>query len=254
MFVDTHCHLNSDNYEEIEKLILEISPNIIIVNGVNQKTSIEAVKLAHKYHHVYAAIGIHPSEIDELSLKEIEFIEKYITDSKVVAIGEVGLDYYWNKDNRLRQQDFFKKQIELSLKYNKPLIIHSRESIEDTYNILSMYSKQNEKLSFVLHCYGSSIEMAEKFLKMNVMFGIGGVLTFKNEKKLKEVVKRISLNNILLETDSPYLSPEPLRGKINTPKNIPLIAQKIAEIKEEECEKIIEITTKNALSKFDLNI
>lgn len=254
MFIDTHCHLTSDNYDEVEKLILEISPNIIIVNGVNQQSSIEAVKLAHKYNHVYAAIGIHPSEIDELLSNEIEFIEKYIDDSKVVAIGEIGLDYYWKKDNKLKQQYFFKKQIELALEYNKPLIIHSRESIEDTYNILTYYSKKNPNLSFVLHCYGSSIEMAERFLKMNVMFGIGGVVTFKNEKKLKEVVKKISLNNILLETDSPYLSPEPLRGKINTPKNIILVAKKIAEIKEEKYEKVIEITTENAISKFDLKV
>lgn len=254
MFIDTHCHLTHDNYEKVEELIKEIEPNIVIINGVNRETSEDAIELANRYNHVYAAIGIHPEEVSKSTFLDLDFIEKNLDNPKVVAIGEVGLDYYWYKENKEQQRNLFKKQIDLALKYNKTLIIHSREAIEDTYNILNEYHKGNNRLKFVLHCYGSSLEMAKRFLKMNVMFGIGGVLTFKNEKKLKEVVNEISLHNILLETDSPYLSPEPLRGKINTPKNIPLIANKIGEIKNIDSEKVLEITTKNAISQFDLKI
>ena len=250
--IDTHCHLTSDNYVNLELLIREIEPNIIIINGVDKATNKEVINLANKYRNVYAAIGIHPEKANNYYLEDLQFIKENMNNPKVVAIGEVGLDYYWHKDNKDIQKELFRKQIEIALKYNKPLIIHSREAIEDTYNLLNEYNEKYNNLRFVLHCYGSSLEMAKRFLKMNVMFGIGGVLTFKNEKKLKEVVKEISLNNILLETDSPYLSPEPLRGKINSPKNIPLIAEKIAEIKNIDVEKVLEITTKNAISQFDL--
>ena len=254
MFVDTHCHLTHDNYHELEALIKSIEPNILIINGVDRKTNEDVIELANKYQHVFGAIGIHPEGVNNYSLDDLNFIESSLNNPNIVAIGEIGLDYYWYKDNKEKQKELFKKQIDLSLKYNKALIIHSRDAIEDTYNILHEYYKKNNNIKFVLHCYGSSIEMAKRFLKMNAMFGIGGVLTFKNEKKLKEVVKEISLNNILLETDSPYLSPEPFRGKINTPKNIPLIAQKIAAIKNTNTEKVLEITTKNAISQFDLKV
>lgn len=252
MFIDTHCHLTHDNYNNLEELIEKISPNKIIINGVNKETSMDAIELSKKYDHVYAAIGIHPEEINNET--DLKFIEDNIFFEKIVAIGEVGLDYYWHKDNKEAQKSLFEEQIKLGLKYNKPIIIHSRDSIEDTYNILKKYHDINPNIKYILHCYSSSVEMAKKFLNMNVMFGIGGVLTFKNEKKLKEVISYLDLNKILLETDSPYLTPEPFRGKINTSLNIPLIAQKIAEIKNEDVDKILEITTKNAISKFDLDV
>ena len=250
MFIDTHCHLTHDNYNNLEELIEKISPNKIIINGVNKETSMDAIELSKKYDHVYAAIGIHPEEINNET--DLKFIEDNIFFEKIVAIGEVGLDYYWHKDNKEAQKSLFEEQIKLGLKYNKPIIIHSRDSIEDTYNILKKYHDINPNIKYILHCYSSSVEMAKKFLNMNIMFGIGGVLTFKNEKKLKEVISYLDLNKILLETDSPYLTPEPFRGKINTSLNIPLIAQKIAEIKNEDVDKILEITTKNAISQFDL--
>lgn len=252
MFIDTHCHLTHDNYDNLEELIDSVSPNKIIINGVNKKTSIDAIELSKKYDHVYAAIGIHPEEINNET--DLKFIEDNISLEKVVAIGEIGLDYYWHKDNKEAQKKLFEDQIKLGLKYNKPIIIHSRDSIEDTYNILKKYYDINSNIKYILHCYSSSVEMAKKFLNMNVMFGIGGVLTFKNEKKLKEVISYLDLNKILLETDSPYLTPEPFRGKINTSLNIPLIAEKIAEIKNVDVEKILEITTKNAISQFDLDV
>ena len=224
MFIDTHCHLTHDNYNNLEELIESISPNKIIINGVNKETSIDAIELSKKYDHVYAAIGIHPEEINNEN--DLKFIEENISFKKIVAIGEVGLDYYWHKDNKEAQKSLFEEQIKLGLKYNKPIIIHSRDSIEDTYNILKKYHDINPNIKYILHCYSSSVEMAKKFLNMNIMFGIGGVLTFKNEKKLKEVISYLDLNKILLETDSPYLTPEPFRGKINTSLNIPIIAKK----------------------------
>lgn len=254
MFVDTHCHLTKENYDDLEKLIKELEPNVLIINGIDNKTNKEVIELVNKYSHVYGALGIHPDEVEKCSDEDLKFIESNLNNSKIVAIGEVGLDYYWNKENKEKQKDLFKKQITLALKFNKPLIIHSRDAIEDVYNILEEKYKQNSNLKFTLHCYSSSVEMAKRFVKINALFGIGGVLTFKNEKKLKEVVKEISLNNIVLETDSPYLSPEPYRGKMNTPKNILIIAKKIAEIKNVELEKVVENTTKNAISQFDLKV
>lgn len=254
MFVDTHCHLTNDNYENLDILIKELKKNMIIVNGVDLDTNIDAINVSNKNKNVYAAIGIHPESADIYKDSDLAFIRKNLDNPNVVAIGEIGLDYYWRKDNIEKQQLLFKKQIEMALTYNKPIIVHSRDAIEDTYSILYEYYKKNQNLKVILHCYSSSKEMAQKFLKMDVMFGIGGVLTFKNERKLKEVVKSLDMNRILLETDSPYLTPEPFRGQKNTPLNIPLIANKIAEIKGITTEEVLYITTKNAKSQFDLKI
>lgn len=254
MFVDTHCHLTNDNYENLDILIKKLGKNMVIVNGVDLDTSINAINVANTNKNVYAAIGIHPESADTYKDSDLAFIRKNLDNPNVVAIGEIGLDYYWRKDNIEKQQLLFKKQIEMALTYNKPIIVHSRDAIEDTYSILYEYYTKNQSLRAVLHCYSSSKEMARKFLKMDVMFGIGGVLTFKNERKLKEVVKSLEMNRILLETDSPYLTPEPFRGQKNTPLNIPLIANKIAEIKGITTEEVLDITTKNARSKFDLKI
>lgn len=254
MYVDSHCHLTNDNYDNLESLINDISPNLVIINGVNNDTNIDVINIVNNNSNVYGALGIHPEEIDSYKESDLDYIEKNLINPKIVAIGEVGLDYYWRKDNKEAQKQLFKKQIELAIKYNKALIIHSRDAIEDTYDILSDYYQNNKDLKVILHCYSSSKEMAQRFMKMNVMFGIGGVVTFKNEKKMKEVVKTLDLNKILLETDSPYLSPEPLRGKKNSPKNIPIIASKIAEIKGISAEKVLEITTQNAVDQFDLEL
>lgn len=254
MFIDTHCHLTNDNYENLDELIKDLKNNIIIVNGVDLDTNIDAINVASKNKNVYAAIGIHPESADSYKDIDLDFIKKNLDNSKVIAIGEIGLDYYWRKDNKERQRSLFKKQIEIAIEYDKPIIVHSREAIEDTYNILYEYCQKHQNLNVILHCYSSSKEMAQKFLKMNVMFGIGGVVTFKNEKKLKEVVKSLDMNRILLETDSPYLTPEPFRGQKNTPQNIPLIANKIAEIKGISPEEVLDITTKNAKCQFDLDL
>ena len=158
-------------------------------------------------------------------------------------------DYHYGKKEKEKQIEFFKKQLDLARKYQKPVVIHSRDSIEDTYDIMKEY----KDLKMILHCYSGSVEMAKRFLELDVYFGIGGVLTFKNSRVLKDVVYFLPLDHILLETDSPYLAPEPYRGSKNEPKNVLLVANMLAELKGISVEEVINITTKNAFSRFDLN-
>ena len=248
MMIDTHCHLSIKDYDNLEEVINHMNDNIIVISGADPNDLEEVISIASKYDNIYATIGIHSEFANTYTDEDINNIEKYINHPKVVGIGEIGLDYYWVKDNKEQQKELFIKQIELANKYNKTIVIHSRDSIEDTYNILKEYSKTKINL----HCYSSSVEMAKEFLKLNVYFGIGGVLTFKNSKVLKEVVNFLPIEKILLETDSPYLTPEPYRGHKNEPYNIKYVAEEIAKIKGIEIEKVFEITTNNAKSQFDL--
>lgn len=243
--IDTHCHIFKDYYDDIDKVIDKMKNNIIIVSGTSEKDNEEVLKLCSKYKNVYGTIGIHPTE--ELNSTSITFIEKNLNNSKIVGIGEIGLDYHWNK-NKEEQKEKFIKQLDLAQKYNVPVVIHSRDATEDTYNILKRYPELKKDI----HCYSGSLEMAEKFIKINCCLGIGGVLTFKNSK-LKEVIKKIDLKNIILETDSPFLTPEPYRGKQNEPYNIIYVAEKIAEIKKINLEEVLETTTLNAVDLFNLN-
>ncbi len=251
MIVDTHCHLSEDNYDNLDRIVEKMKDGIMITAGCDDKTNLEVIDIVNKYNNVYGVIGIHPTEIDKITEETWDIIENNINNPKIVGIGEIGLDYYWNKDNKDKQKDIFIRQIMLANKYNKPIVIHSREAIEDTYNIIDKYCNKDSKI--ILHCYSSSIEMAQKFMKFNIKFGVGGTITFKNNKKLQEVVNKLDLSYILLETDSPYLTPDPYRGKKNEPYNTRIIAQKIAEIKNINIEKVINITTNNAISQFDLD-
>ena len=248
MIIDTHCHLDEDE-KSIEK-IKKMSNNIIIVSGYNKKSNETVLKLCEKYKNVYGTIGLHPEELYDYTNENVEFIEKNITNKKIVGIGEIGLDYHYTKDNIDIQKEVFIKQLDLAKKYDKPVVIHSRDAIKDTYDILKEY----KDLKKVLHCYSGSLEMAKEFIKINTLFGIGGVLTFKNSNTLKEVVKNIDIDYMLLETDSPYLSPEPYRGLENEPYNVNIVAEKISEIKGISLEKVKEITTFNACSLFDIEI
>ncbi|MDD3453251.1 MAG: TatD family hydrolase [Bacilli bacterium] len=250
MYIDTHCHISEEDYDNIEKIIENIGNNIAIISGADEKSNYEVVKLCNKYKNIYGTLGIHPGQIDNLSDDIFGFIEQNINNPKIVGIGEIGLDYYYKNDNKQKQKEIFIKQIEIALKYNKPIVIHSREAAQDTYDILKNY----DNLKKVLHCYSYTLEMANLFAKINVKFGIGGVITFKNAKNLVNVVENINIKDILLETDSPWLTPEPIRGTKNEPKNIPLIAKKIAEIKKMEIASVLQITTNNAINQFDLKI
>jgi len=252
MMIDTHCHLNKEDYEDVTKVIKNMENNIIIVSGASPKDIKEVIYLCEKYNNIYGTIGIHPEFTDIYTNDDLKLLEKNLNHRKIVGIGEIGLDYYYTKENKQKQQELFKKQINLANKYNKTIVIHSRDAIEDTYNIIKEHKSQNIKCD--LHCYSGSLEMAKKFIPLNTCFGIGGVLTFKNEKKLKEIVKELDLKNFVLETDSPYLTPEPLRGHKNEPVNVKYVAKKIAELKSIDEKEVLKITTNNAKKLFDLKI
>jgi len=246
--IDTHCHL--DEYENIDEVIKKMDEHILIVSGTNDKSNRKVIELCEKYKNIYGTIGIHPEEIDTLTDNSLKFIEANINNPKIVGIGEIGLDYYWNKENKQEQQKLFIDQILLAKKCNKCIVIHSRDAINDTYDILSKYARD---IKIDIHCFGGSLEMAKKFIELGAVLGIGGVVTFKNGKKLQDVVKNIDISHLVLETDSPYLSPEPFRGKINEPYNVYYIAKKISEIKNMSIDDVILKTTANAIRQFDLS-
>ena len=248
MIIDTHCHLDEIDNENIEEVIKNMKDNIMIACAEDLKSSYNVVELIKKYDNIYGTIGFHPNELgnfNENTLKELEIL---LQNEKIVGIGEIGLDYHYGKENIDQQKDAFIKQIELALKYNLPIVVHSRDAAYDTLEILRKYPT----LKVDMHCYSYSLEIAKELVKLNVKFGIGGVLTFRNSKTIKEVVKYLDLSNILLETDSPYLAPEPVRGTKNEPSNVKYIAEYIANLKNIDIEKVKEITTNNAISQFDL--
>lgn len=245
--IDSHAHIVKEYYSDIEGLVKELQEkNVKCV--INCSTSIESCKeileLSKKTNNfLLPALGIHPETKDDFN--RTNELEDLVKNNKPVAIGEIGLDYYWTKDNKEEQKELFIKQLEIAEKYNLPILVHTRDSIQDTFDIL-----KERKLKGIIHCYSGSYEMAKEFIKLGYKLGIGGVLTFKNSK-LYEVIEKINLKDILLETDSPYLSPEPLRGKQNNPYNIYYVAKRIAEIKNVTIEEVIKQTTKNASDIFD---
>ena len=248
MLIDTHCHLSYEDYDNLEE-ILNTKDCIMIASGCNDKTNKEVLELVNKYDNVYGALGIHPEEVDNVTGDSFKFIEENLSNPKIVAIGEIGLDYYWISDNKEKQKELFVNQLKLATKYNKPIVVHSRDAIQDTYDILKKY-----KLKGSIHCFSSSLEMAKEFIKLGYKIGVGGTLTFKNSKKLQEIVKEIDLKDILLETDSPYLSPEPYRGKKNKPSNVYFAAKKISELKDIDFDIVLNRLNQNAIDEFDLKI
>lgn len=250
MYIDTHCHLDSSSYDSIEDIIKRIGNNIIIVSGFDNQSNHEVLNLCNQYSNIYGTIGIHPTEITDHIDTDLQFIKDSLNHPKIVGIGEIGLDYHWDGIDKEKQQKYFKQQIEIAIQNRKTIVIHSRDAAQDTYDILNQYDLSNIKV--VMHCYSYSLEMAKKFLPMNVKLGIGGVLTFKNSHKLKEIVEKLDICHFVLETDSPYLAPEPYRGKKNEPSYIIYVAEKIAQIKGLSLDEVLRETTLNALSQFDL--
>lgn len=246
MLIDTHCHLSSDDYDNLDEIISNMD-GIMIASGCDDKSNNEVLELVKKYKNVYGTLGIHPEEIDSITSESFKIIENNINNEKIVAIGEIGLDYYWVKDNKEKQQEVFERQLKLASKYNKRVVVHSREAIQDTYDILKKYN-----VIGTIHCFNSSLEMAREFIKLGYKIGIGGVVTFKNSKKLQEIVREIELDNILLETDSPYLTPEPFRGKKNNPSNVYFVALKVAELKNISIEDVLNKTNQNALKLYNI--
>ena len=249
MYIDTHCHLSLEDYDDIDLVIKENRENgidKIIISGYSRDTIKESLDLIDKYSDVYATIGYHPSEADITSDEDLSLLEEQIKHKKVVGIGEIGLDYHYGSDNKDKQIELFRKQMELASKYKLPVVIHSRDAVEDTINILKEYDVVGD-----MHCFSGSIETARIYIKMGYKLGIGGVVTFKNSN-LYKVVESVGLENIILETDAPYLTPEPFRGKKNSSKYLPYIAEKIANILNISVEEVAKITSENAMSLFDL--
>ena len=249
MIIDTHCHIYYSEVENAEEIIKECKKNniVMILNGIDKKSNLEVLELSKKYDNVYAAIGYDHSVVNEIAEEDLKLLEDQLKNEKVVAIGEIGLDYYWIKDNKEKQKKLFIKELELAEKYNLPVIIHSRDAVQDVYDIL-----KTRNLRGSIHCYSGSTEMAKEFIKIGFNIGIDGPITFKNNKKQREMVKNIDINHILVETDSPYLSPEPNRGKVNTSLNLVYILKQIALELDMEYEEIKEITTNNARNVFKI--
>lgn len=252
MFIDTHLHISySDgvNPDLFIKHAQDANVNLLIASFCEKDDISLSTKFVEKYDGLYACIGYHPEITNKIVEKDYEILENLVkNNSKIVAIGEIGLDYYWNKDNKETQREVFRKQLEIAERLDIPVVIHSRDAIGETYDILKEY-----KVSGVIHCFSGSLEMAQKFIDLGFLLGIGGVVTFKNSK-LYQVIEQISLESIVLETDSPYLSPEPNRGKVNESSNIPFIAQKIADIKGVSINEVMNITTANGIRMFDLRV
>lgn len=253
MIFETHAHYDDEAFNEDREVLLKsLMDNGIeyVVNvGASMESTRSSLELASKYDFVYAAVGVHPSETGELTERDIEWLKiQALGNKKVVAIGEIGLDYYWDEPDRDIQKIWFERQLELAREVKLPVIIHSRDAAKDTLDIMKAHKA--EEIGGVVHCFSYTKEMAKEYLNMGFYFGIGGVVTFKNAKKLKEAVEYIPVERILLETDCPYLAPEPNRGKRNSSLNIPYIAKAIAELKDMEYEEVIRITSQNAKKMY----
>lgn len=247
--IDTHAHLNIPKYNKsIKEVVSEARAKgvkDIIVIGMDYPTSLDAINIAEE-HNLYATVGIHPSYVDNSNHLELDTLYQ---NEKVIAVGEIGLDFYWRDDNRLLQEQVFEEQLIKAIKLDLPVIIHVRNSFKETYELVKKYAG---KIRGVFHCFSSTLEDAYKVIKLGLYIGIDGPVTFKNNKELHELVKEVPLDKILIETDSPYLTPEPFRGKTNTPANVYYVAKRIAELKDISLEDVIEQTTQNAIKLFRL--
>lgn len=250
--IDTHTHLDfecyDDKFETIYKKALDTGVEKIIIPGVQTSGFSKIIELIEKYDFLYGALGIHPSDIKDLKQGFESEILNLGKHPKIVAIGEIGLDYHWDKDNIEQQKEIFKLQIDIAKELNKPLIIHDREAHEDTFKILK--EKKANEIGVVMHCFSGSSEFAMQCVKEGYYIALGGVVTFKNAKKPKEVAEKIPLNKLLLETDAPYLTPTPYRGEENQPAYVKYVAEEIAKIKNISFEEVDIQTTKNAYELF----
>lgn len=247
--IDTHCHLFSEYYNNIDEVIEECKNKGIkrlIVSGCDMKSNMEVLELVSKYDIVYGTLGFHPTELEDFDDSYFDWLEEHICNKGIVGVGEIGLDYHYEDTDRDKEIIVFRRQLDIATKYNKPIIVHSRDSIQDTYNILKEYN-----LTGSIHCFSGSVEMGRLFIRLGYKLGIGGIVTYKNAKTIKEVVKDSDMAYILLETDSPYLSPVPYRGTDNKPYNVSLVAEEIASLKNTTKAEVIRVTTDNAEGIFD---
>ncbi|WLR50893.1 TatD family hydrolase [Bacillus tianshenii] len=254
MLFDTHVHLNADQFkddlEETVERAKEAGVTEMVVVGFDRETIPGAIKIAETYDFIYAAVGWHPVDAIDMTEEDLKWIEELAAHPKVVAIGEMGLDYHWDKSPQDVQQDVFRKQIRLAKKLNMPIIIHNREATQDIVDILE--EEDAAEVGGIMHCYSGSVEIAHKCIDMNFYISLGGPVTFKNAKKPKEVAKEISLEHLLIETDCPFLAPHPNRGKRNEPAYVQLIAEQIAELKGLSYEEVVQKTNENAKKLFKI--
>jgi len=244
---DTHFHLElTDDIDQILENARKNGVGNFIISGCDLKGIEEGLEIIKKYENVYLTIGIHPDEMKDFDENTILFLEKLIEDNKkIIGIGEIGLDYYHNKENKEEQKRLFKMQLDLAKKLDLPVVIHSRDAFQDTYNILKEYD-----LKGTIHCFSGSLECAKMYIKLGYLLGIGGVSTYKNTN-LVEVLKNIDIKNIVFETDSPYLTPEPIRLEKNEPKNVSIICDNLCKIKKIERDVVIKTTTDNVIKNYN---
>lgn len=257
MLFETHAHYEDEKFDLDRHELLTSMHAHGIDKIANVSSSLETVKksieLAEKYNFIYAAVGVHPGEISCLDETTYNWLEEQTKRQKVIAVGEIGLDYYWDKEEKVHaeQRKWFNRQLELAEKMSLPVIIHSRDAAQDTLDIMKEAYKKH--ISGVIHCFSYSPEIAEEYVRMGYYIGVGGVVTFKNAKKLKETVEKIPLESILLETDCPYMAPEPFRGQRNSSLYLSYVVKKIAEIKRITEEDVIRVTEQNAYRMYQLN-
>lgn len=254
MIFDTHAHYDDEAFDlDRNEMLTQLKEHGIeaVTNvGASMKSCKATLELTRKYPFVYGAVGVHPNETGELSETDMNWLLEAAMEEKIVAVGEIGLDYYWEEPDHETQKKWFVRQLALAEKVKLPIIIHSREAARDTLDI--MKAEQAGKLGGVIHCFSYSKEMAREYLNMGFYLGIGGVVTFKNAKKLKEVVEYMPMEQMVLETDCPYLAPVPNRGRRNSSFNLPYVVREISQIKNLPAEQIIQITSENAKRLYGL--
>lgn len=248
MIFDTHAHYDDEKFDEDRDELLKSLADAGVGTVVDAASTIDSchqiIELIDKYPFLYGTLGIHPSECKDMTEDDLDWIRQQLKNPKIVAIGEIGLDYYWPEPDHDIQKKWFEKQLALAKETDMPIVIHSRDAAEDTLNMIKIAQLPPKTVD--IHCFSYSKEMAREYLNMGYYLGVGGVVTFKNAKKLKEVVEYAPIENILLETDCPYLAPEPNRGKRNSSLNLEYVVDKIAELKNMDREDVISITEKNA--------
>lgn len=248
---DTHSHYDDEQFnpdrDELLSSLQGQGVSLVVSCGCDLETTKKDMEIAEKYDYIYFAAGFHPENLEGFSLKDIDKIEEFAKHEKCVAIGEIGLDYHWMSSSKEKQQEFFISQIELAKKLDMPIIVHDREAHGDTLDIL-----KQEKAKGVVHCFSGSKEMAKEIIKLGMYIGLNGVATFKNARKSLEVVKEIPLERLVLETDCPYLAPEPKRGIRNDSSLIPYIAMRIGEILGLDAQEVLNITAENAKRLYNL--
>lgn len=254
MLIDTHAHIDmddySDDFSEMLKRAEENAVQKIIIPGVEPAGFARIFELTEKHKNIYGCVGVHPEEPDFYDDEAEEKIKYYLKKPKIVAAGEIGLDYYWDKSRIERQKEIFEKQIYLAKEAGKPVVVHDREAHQDTFEILKKTGAK--ETGVVMHCFSGSPEFALQCVKEGFYIALGGVVTFKNAKKMKEVALAVPLENLLVETDSPYLTPVPYRGKRNEPSYVKYSAEEIAKLRNISFSEISDATTKNALKVFHL--